>query len=93
MPKEELENARAALRQLLPQALRDLMQQYQHYLTTHQDYDPAEFGRFNTAGKNAIAHIQLLLKLYREMDDVDAMNDDLRHELAEVMAELEDRDA
>lgn len=93
MSKEELENARAALRQLLPQALRDLMQQYQHYLATNKDYDPSEFGKFNTAGKNAIAHIQLLLKLYREMDDADAMNEDLRHELAEVMAELEDGDA
>jgi hypothetical protein len=93
MSKTELESARAELRKLLPESLRNLLMHYNMYIAEELPHGTKEFNAFHAAGKNAIGHIQLLLRLYNMLGADRDLDEDLRAELAQVMSELEAGDA
>ena len=92
MTQSELDAARKQIRNLLPDALRSLLLHYQDYLDSDYSHEPKEFTAYHNAGKNALTHIQLLLKVYHTLSDANDLDSDLRSELASVMAELEEED-
>ena len=68
MSEDELNEARAELRREMPHALRNLLTHYNLYIATAAPETTKEFNAFHAAGKNALSHMQLLLKLYKILD-------------------------
>jgi hypothetical protein len=54
---------------VLPEAINKALESYHHFVATQAPYDdPKGFAAHHSAGKVAIAHIELLLKLARFVD-------------------------
>lgn len=59
---------RAEVAQFLPSALKTALKSYRQFMAQDVAQTPKEFGAHHTAGKVALAHVDLLLKLARWAD-------------------------
>ncbi|HRJ12149.1 MAG TPA: hypothetical protein PKW15_02775, partial [Alphaproteobacteria bacterium] len=65
----------------------DVMRHYRSHFTDDTPEAVKEFNAFHTAGKNALSHMQLLLKIYNMLGEAQQA-ENLQSEIADVIAEL-----
>jgi hypothetical protein len=93
MSEDELEEARAELRREMPHALRNLLAHYNLYIAEQLPHDTKSFNAFHAAGKNALSHMQLLLRLYKILDGGKVDDADIEAQIAAAEASLLDGDS
>jgi hypothetical protein len=93
MSDDELEAARAELRREMPHALRNLLTHYNLYIASELPKDTKAFNAFHAAGKNALSHMQLLLRLYKILDGGKLDDAEIAEQIAAAEASLLDGDA
>jgi hypothetical protein len=93
MANENLSAARELLREAIPQMLCEVMRHYRHCFADGSPEAVKELNAYNQAGKNAIAHMQLLLRLHDLLGASDADAAALQDEIDAVTRDLENEDA
>lgn len=68
MTKSIEDRTRAAVSEVLPDAIRKTLESYRRFIGSEAAHDTKQFSAHHTACKVAIAHLELLLKLARWAD-------------------------